>query len=43
MIYYNEDGFGSTNETYKEIKQQLNSIASDDTKKWLEQTERNTN
>ena len=25
-IYYNEDGFGSINETHKEAKKQLNSI-----------------
>ena len=35
-IYYNEDGFGSVNETYKEAKKQLNSITIEDTKKWLE-------
>ena len=31
-IYYNEDGFGSINETYKEAKKQLNSITIEDTK-----------
>ena len=35
--YYNEDGFGSVNETYKEAKKQLNSTAIEDTQKWLEQ------
>ena len=35
-IYYNEDGFGSINETYKEAKKQLNSITIEDTKQWLE-------
>ena len=30
-IYYNEHGFGSINETYKETKKQLNSIAIEDT------------
>ena len=35
-IYYNEDGFGSINETYKEAKKQLNTITIEDTKKWLE-------
>ena len=35
-IYYNEDGFGSINETYKEAKKQLNTIAIEDTKTWLE-------
>ena len=35
-IYYNEDGFGSVYETYKEAKKQLNSITIEDTKKWLE-------
>ena len=31
-IYYNEDGFGSINETYKEAKKQLNSITIEDVK-----------
>ena len=31
-IYYNEDGFGSINETYKEAKKQLNIITIEDTK-----------
>ena len=35
-IYYNEDGFGSVYETYKEAKKQLTSITIEDTKKWLE-------
>ena len=35
-IYYNEDGFGSTNETNKEAKKQLNCITIEDAKKWLE-------
>ena len=35
-IHYNEDGFGSINETYKEAKKQLNSITIGDTKTWLE-------
>ena len=35
-VYYNEDGFGSINETYKEAKKQLNTITIEDTKKWLE-------
>ena len=35
-VYYNEDGVGSVNETYKEAKKQLNSITIEDTKKWLE-------
>ncbi len=35
-IYYNEDGFGSINETYKEAKKQLNTITIEDTKTWLE-------
>ena len=30
--YYNEDGFGSVNETYKEAKKQLSSITIEDTK-----------
>ena len=34
-VYYNEDGFGSINETYKEVKKQLNSITIEDTKQWL--------
>ena len=25
-VYYNEDGFGSINDTYKQAKKQLNSI-----------------
>ena len=36
-IYYNEDGFGNVNETYKEAKKQLNSITIEDTNKLLEQ------
>jgi len=35
-IYYNEDGFGSINDTYKQAKKQLNSITIEDTKQWLE-------
>ena len=35
-IYYNEDGFGSIDETYKEAKKQLNNIIIEDTKQWLE-------
>ena len=35
-ICYNEDGFGSINETYKEAKKQLNTIAIEATKTWLE-------
>ena len=35
-IYYNEDGFGSVNKTYKEAKKQLNRITIEDTKKRLE-------
>ena len=35
-IHYNEDGFGSINETYKEAEKQLNSITIEDTRKWLE-------
>ena len=35
-IYYNEDGSGSINETYKEAKKQLNTITIEDTKTWLE-------
>ena len=35
-VYYNEDGFGSIYETYKDAKKQLNSITLEDTKKWLE-------
>ena len=31
-MYYNEDGFGSVNETYKEAEKQLNSITIEDTK-----------
>ena len=31
-IYYNEDGFGSICETYKEAKKQLNSITIEGTK-----------
>ena len=31
-ICYNEDGFGSVNETYKEAKKQLNSTTIADTK-----------
>ena len=34
--YYNEDGFGSINETYKEAEKQLNSITIEDVRKWLE-------
>ena len=34
--YYNEDGFGSINETCKEAKKQLNTITIEDTKNWLE-------
>ena len=42
-MYYNEDGFGSINDTYKQAKKQLNSITIEDTKQWLEKTERTTN
>ena len=35
-VYYNEDGFGSINDTYKQAKKQLNSITIEDTKTWLE-------
>ena len=35
-VYYNEDWFGSINETYKEAKKQLNTITIEDTKTWLE-------
>ena len=38
-MYHNEAGFGSVNETYKEAKQQLNSITIEDTNTWLEQQE----
>ena len=31
-VCYNEDGFGSVNETYKEAKKQLNSIIVEGTK-----------
>ena len=31
-VYYNEDGFGSINGTYKEAKKQLNSITVEYTK-----------
>ena len=31
-MHYNEDGFGSINETCKEAKKQLNSITIEDTK-----------
>ena len=34
-VYYNGDGFGSINETYKEAKKQLNTITIEGTKKWL--------
>jgi len=35
-VYYNEDGFGSINDTYKQAKKQLDSITIEDTKQWLE-------
>ena len=35
-MYCNVDGFGNINETYKETKQQLNSITIEYTKKWLD-------
>ena len=35
-MYYNEDGFGSISETFKEAKKQLNSITIADTNKWLD-------
>ena len=35
-IQYNEDGFGSINDTYKQAKKQLNIITIEDTKQWLE-------
>ena len=41
--YYNEDGFGSINETYKEAKKQSNTITIEDAKQWLEKAERTTN
>ena len=41
-VYYNEDGFGSINDTYKQAKKQLNSITVEDTKQWLEK-QRTTN
>ena len=31
-VYYNEDGFGSIQETYKEAKKQLNTITIEDIK-----------
>ena len=34
-IYYNEDGFGSVYETYKDAKKILNSITLEDTKNGL--------
>ena len=42
-VYYNEDGFGSISDTYKQAKKQLNSIAVEDTKTWLEKAKRTTN
>ena len=35
-VYYNEDGFGSINDTYKQAKKQLDTITIEDTKQWLE-------
>ena len=35
-MQYNDDGFGNVNETYKEANKQLNSIAIEDTNKWLD-------
>ena len=35
-VYYNGDGFGSINETYKEAAKQLNNITVEDTKQWLD-------
>ena len=35
-MYYNEDGFGSMNETYKEATKHLNSITIEDVNKWLD-------
>ena len=39
-VYYNEDGFGSINDTYKQAKKQLNSITIEDTKTWLEKAKK---
>ena len=39
-MYYNDDGFVSINETYKETAKQLNSITVEDVNKWLEQRKR---
>ena len=36
QVYYNEDGFGSVNETYKESKQILNSITINDVKEFMQ-------
>ena len=35
-IYYNGDGFGNINETYKGAKKQVTSITIEDTKQWLD-------
>ena len=42
-LYYNEDGFGSINETYKEAKKQLNSTTIEDVQKMVRKTKRKTN
>ena len=36
QVYYNEDGFGSVNETYKESKKILNNITINDVKQFME-------
>ena len=41
--YYNEDGFGSINETYKEAKKQLNRITIEYTKEMVRKTKGKTN
>ena len=43
QVYYNEDGFGSINETYKEAKKQLNTITIEVPKKYKLTLGRNTN
>ena len=40
QIYYNEDGFGSIYDTYKQAKKQLTSITIEDTRQWLEQKQK---
>ena len=39
-IYYNEDGFRSINETYKETNKQLNSITIEYTKQWFKKKQK---